>query len=315
MKTLYPTIEPYHHFHLAVSELHSLYVEVCGNPEGIPVLFVHGGPGAGAKLDDRCFFNPEQYRIILFDQRGCGRSTPLGEITANTTTDLIADIESIRAHLAIEKWLVFGGSWGSTLSLVYAQAHVNRVLGLILRGVFFAQSDENHWLWQEGLSQFYPEAYRRYKGFIAEEKQHDLISAYYELMKADDEITKNAAAIELMRWESAGVSMAVGSDTDDSKLSYHQGLIEAHYCANACFLKPKQIAKGLDLLLDVPVFIVNGRYDMLTPPRVAYELHRALPQSRLQIVDLAGHASKEPAMIDVLVTATDDMWKLLLHVN
>jgi len=181
MKSLYPVIEPYEHFNLSVSDTHSLYVECCGNPNGIPVLFVHGGPGAGAKEDDRRFFDPQLYHIILFDQRGCGRSTPLGNIENNTTEHLVADIEKIRQHLGIERWVVFGGSWGSTLSLVYAQKHTDLVLGLILRGVFFGEDGENHWLWQSGLSRFFPGASQRYKNFICDEKQNRLISAYSKL--------------------------------------------------------------------------------------------------------------------------------------
>ena len=311
MKTLYPHLEPYASFHLSVSNTHRIHVECCGNPDGIPVLFVHGGPGAGAKEADRCFFNPDQYHIILFDQRGCERSTPLGNITDNTTEHLVADIESIRQHLNIEQWVIFGGSWGSTLSLVYAQTHTDQVLGLILRGVFFAEADGNHWLWQEGLSQFYPEAYQQYKNFISPEKQGNLIAAYYELMSQGDESEKTAAAQEIMRWESAAVSITPPKESDNDKLTYHQGLLEAHYCSNGCFLEPGQIRKQLHQLIDLPVYIVNGRYDMLTPPAVAYELHQALPKSKLRIVDLAGHSSREPAMIDALVSATDDMLKLL----
>ncbi len=313
MKTLYPPLEPHQQLHLKVSDTHKIYVEACGNPSGIPVLFVHGGPGAGAKEDDRCFFDPAKYHIILFDQRGCGRSQPLGEINDNTTADLVADMEAIRQHFEVSQWVVFGGSWGSTLSLVYAQTHVERVLGLVLRGVFFAEARENHWLWQEGLSRFYPEAYQRYQQFIPSEQRHDLIAAYYAMMTTGDQRRRHAAAVEMMRWESAGVSVNATAEPDDAKLSFHQGLLEAHYCAHGCFLAPNQIRDHLGLLTDIPIHIVNGRYDMLTSPTVAYQLHQALPQSQLRIVDMAGHASKEPAMVDALVSATDDMLRLLSH--
>jgi proline iminopeptidase len=308
----YPDIEPYNHFQLQVSSSHILYIEECGNPEGIPVLFVHGGPGAGCKQDDRCFFDPDQYRIIIFDQRGCGRSKPLGSIKSNTTEDLVHDIEYIRQYLAIENWVVFGGSWGSTLSLVYAIKHTNRIQGLILRGVFFASAEENRWLWQDGFNKFYPEAYQRYKKIIPENQRDNLITGYYEMMTEGNEQEKNQAAIELMRWDSAGVTSVVsGGEIDDSKLSFHQGLIEAHFCANLCFLEEGFIRLNLKRLEHLPTFIVNGRYDMLTPPKVAYELHMALPLSQLNIVEGAGHSSKEPNMIKALVSATDRMAKHL----
>jgi len=308
----YPDIEPYNHFHLQVSASHSLYLEECGNPDGIPVLFVHGGPGAGCKEDDRCFFDPELYRIIIFDQRGCGRSKPLGSIKSNTTQDLVHDIEYIRQYLTIENWLVFGGSWGSTLSLVYAIKHTNRVQGLILRGVFFASAEENNWLWQEGFSRFYPEAYQRYKSIVPENKRDNLMAEYYERMTQGNEQEKNEAAIELMRWESAGVTTVVTQgDIDNSKLSFHQGLIEAHYCANQCFLEEDFIRSNLNKLKHLPAIIVNGRYDMLTPPKVAFELHKSLPLSQLHIVEGAGHSSKEPNMIKALVDATDSMLNLI----
>ncbi len=310
----YPAIEPYHHFYLQVSSSHNIYVEECGNKNGIPVLFVHGGPGAGCKHDDRCFFDPEQYRIILFDQRGCGRSKPLGSIASNTTKDLVNDIESIRQHLDIENWVIFGGSWGSTLSLVYAIKHSNHVLGLILRGVFFASVEENRWIWQEGLNKFYPEAYQRYSGIVAKNQQDDLIASYYKMMTQGNEHEKNKAAIELMRWESAGVTTVISEgEIDNSKLSFHQGLIEAHYCANHCFLEHDFIRSNLNKLKDLPVFIVNGRYDMLTPPKIAHELHKVLLSSQLTIVEGAGHSSKEPDMVKALVDATDSMVKVLSH--
>lgn len=307
-KKLFPSIEPNQTFHLPVSETHEIYVETCGNPAGVPVAFVHGGPGAGCQLDDRCFFDPDKYHIVLFDQRGCGRSRPLGEIVENTTQHLVKDIETIRQHLNIEQWVVFGGSWGSTLSLVYSQTHRERVLGLIVRGVFFGTKAENRWLWQEGLSRFFPEAYTRYQSLVAEDQQHQILVEYYQMMTSGDEAIRNRASAEMMRWEEAGFTMQDRQSTEGSENeNWHQGVLEAHYCVHGCFIEDRPIADSISVLQGMPVYIVNGRYDMLTPPAKAYELNQALPESKLTVVDRAGHASKEPAMVDALVSATDDM--------
>jgi len=305
---LYPSIEPNQSFHLSVSETHEIYVETCGNPAGVPVVFVHGGPGAGCGLDDRCFFDPDKYHIVLFDQRGCGRSRPLGNIVENTTQYLVQDIETIRQHLNITQWVVFGGSWGSTLSLVYAQTHREKVLGLIVRGVFFGTPEENRWLWQAGLSRFNPEAYERYQSLVPEGQRDQLLKIYYQMMIGDDVAVRNRASYEMMRWEEAGFTMQdneVPKMTDD--FGWHQGLLEAHYCVHNCFIEDRPIAGNLSALIGMPVYIVNGRYDMLCPPVKAYTLHQALPESNLTVVDRAGHASKEPAMVDALVSATDEM--------
>ncbi len=311
-KKLYPLIEPNQSFHLAVSDVHDIYVETCGNPDGVPVVFVHGGPGAGCQLDDRCFFDPDKYHVVLFDQRGCGRSKPLGDITDNTTSHLLADIETIRKHLDIDQWVVFGGSWGSTLSLVYAQTHRDRVLGMVVRGVFFGTPAENRWLWQEGLSHFNPEAYERYQNLVPVTQRDQILKAYYAMMTGDDAEVRQRAAYEMMRWEEAGFTMQdnpVPEMTDG--FPWHQGLLEAHYCAHGCFIEGRPIAENLAVLKGMPVYIVNGRYDMLCPPAKAYQLHKALPDSHLAVVDRAGHASKEPAMVNALVGATDDMLRAL----
>lgn len=311
-KKLYPDLAPNQSFHLSVSDTHDIYVETCGNPDGVPVVFVHGGPGAGCGLDDRCFFDPEKYHIVLFDQRSCARSRPLGNITDNTTQHLVQDMETIREHLNIDRWVVFGGSWGSTLSLVYAQTHRDKVLGLIVRGVFFGTAEENKWLWQEGLSRFNPEAYARYSGLVPEAKQHEILKHYYQMMTSGDEANRNKAAFEMMRWEEHGFTMQDHQIPDDMEAAmendgWHQGMLEAHFCVHNCFIENQPIADNLDVLKGMPVYIVNGRYDMLTPPAKAFQLHQALPDSHLAVVDRAGHASKEPAMVDALVSATDEM--------
>ena len=312
MKTLYPNLEPNQTFHLSVSDVHEIYVETCGNPEGVPVVFVHGGPGAGCGEDDRCFFDPEKYHIVLFDQRGCGRSKPLGDLTDNTTSHLVSDIELIREHLNIDQWVVFGGSWGSTLSLVYAQTHRNRVLGLIVRGVFFGTPEENRWLWQEGLSRFNPEAYERYRALVPVDQQDQILKTYYQMMTSGDAELRNRASYEMMRWEEAGFTIQdheVPVMTDD--FAWHQGLLEAHFCVHNCFIEDRPIADHLSVLEGMPVYIVNGHYDLLCPPAKAYQLHQALPESHLAVVDRAGHASKEPAMVHALVSATDAMLERL----
>ncbi|TDR23492.1 prolyl aminopeptidase [Marinicella litoralis] len=305
-KKLYPSIEPNQSFHLPVGDTHEIYVETCGNPAGVPVVFVHGGPGAGCGLDDRCFFDAEKYHIVLFDQRGCNRSKPLGNIEENTTQHLVQDIETIREHLNINQWVVFGGSWGSTLSLVYSQTHRDRVLGLIVRGVFFGTPEENRWLWQEGLSRFNPEAYDRYQSLVPEDQRDHILEVYYQMMIGGDVKQRNLAAAEMMLWEEAGYTMQNYQPTLDLE-NWHQGVLEAHYCVHNCFIEDRPIAENLAVLQGMPVYIVNGRYDLLCPPIKAYQLHKALPGSRLTVVDRAGHASKEPGMVDALVSATDEM--------
>jgi len=312
MKTLYPHLEPNQSFHLSVSDVHEIYVETCGNPDGIPVVFVHGGPGAGCGEDDRCFFNPEQYHIVLFDQRGCGRSKPLGDLTDNTTSHLVSDIEQIRTHLNIDQWVVFGGSWGSTLSLVYSQTHRDRVLGLIVRGVFFGTPAENRWLWQEGLSRFNPEAYERYRALVPHDQQDQILKSYYQMMTSGDADLRNRASYEMMRWEEAGFTIQDHEvPVMNEDFAWHQGLLEAHYCVHNCFIEDRPIADHLSVLKGMPVYIVNGHYDLLCPPAKAYQLHQALPESHLAVVDRAGHASKEPAMVNALVSATDAMLERL----
>lgn len=308
----YPEIEPNQSFHLSVSKEHEIYVETCGNPNGVPVLFVHGGPGAGCGTADRRYFDPQQYHVVLFDQRGCGRSKPLGHIKDNTTAHLVEDMEAIRLHLGIDQWVVFGGSWGSTLSLVYAQSHRDRVLGLIIRGVFFGTPEENRWLWQEGLSRFHPEAHARYRSLVPEDQRHEILKAYYQMMTSGDDAIRNRASYEMMRWEELSFTMLdneVPELTDETP--WHQGLLEAHYCVHDCFIANSPIADRLDVLKGMPVYIINGRYDLLTPPAKAHVLSQALPDSHLRVVDRAGHSSKEPAMIDALVNATDGMLKQL----
>jgi proline iminopeptidase len=311
----YPAIKPYVTHSLAVSELHTLYVEECGSPEGLPVLFIHGGPGAGCEHWHRRFFDPEVYRIVLFDQRGCGRSTPHAELRDNTTPDLVADIERIRAHLGIERWVVFGGSWGSTLALLYAEAHPERVRGLILRGIFLCRPEEIRWFYQEGASWLFPDYWEEYLRPIPEEERHDLVAAYYRRLTGDDEIARMAAAKAWSRWEGRTSNLLPRKEVVDHFSEPYTALslarIECHYFMNDSFLEPDQILRDAHRLADIPGVIVHGRYDAVCPVKNAWQLHQAWSRAELRIIPDAGHSALEPGIVDALVRATVDLSKRL----
>jgi proline iminopeptidase len=311
----YPAIKPYVTHSLAVDALHTLYVEECGNPEGLPVVFLHGGPGAGCESWHRRFFDPEVYRIVLFDQRGCGRSTPHAELRDNTTQHLVADIERIRAHLGIERWVVFGGSWGSTLGLVYAETHPGRVLGLILRGIFLCRPVEIRWFYQEGASWLFPDYWEEYLRPIPEDERADLVSAYYHRLTGEDEIARMAAAKAWSRWEGKTSNLLPRKEVVDHFSEPYTALslarIECHYFMNHSFLAPDQILRDAHRLADIPGVIVHGRYDAVCPLRNAWELHQAWPRAELRIIPDAGHSALEPGIVDALVRATIDLSKRL----
>lgn len=307
----YPEIEPFDHFYLEISKEHHIYVEQCGNPQGIPVVFVHGGPGSGCSQRDRRFFNPETYRVILFDQRGAGRSKPLASVENNNTQLLIEDIESIRNKLQIESWIVFGGSWGSTLSLCYAETYPARTSALIVRGVFLGTSAELSYLYQSGMSAFYPEEFQTFSGHISYEKRQNITQAYYELLQHKNLDTRLNAAHRWLDWESAGISLLPQSMLDktaaEPEVVISQALIECHYFVNQCFLEPNQLLNNANKLKNLPVHIVQGRYDMLCPPEAAWRLHQALPQSKLHIVQAAGHIAHEPHIASKLIEILDNL--------
>ena len=315
MRGLYPEIEPTRQWRLAVDAPHELYIEECGNPDGIPVLFLHGGPGAGCVPYHRQFFDPAVYRIILFDQRGAGKSTPHAELEANTTQALIADIEAIREKLAIEQWLVFGGSWGSTLALLYAQAYPARVSGLILRGIFLCRPEDIHWFYQQGASRIFPEYWEQYLAPVAEEERDDMVSAYYNLLTSNDEPTRLEAARAWSLWEGHTISLLPCKETEQSfaaaKFAVAMARIECHYFINQSFLEDNQILNNIDKIADIPAIIVHGRYDVVCPVDQALALHAAWPQAELQVIANAGHAASEPGIIDALVSATRDMARRL----
>lgn len=311
MLPLYPEIKPYARHQLAVDEPHVLYVDESGSPDGIPVLFVHGGPGGGCDGNSRRFYDPEKYRIITFDQRGAGRSTPHAELSLNTTQHLIADIEAIREFLAIDQWMLFGGSWGSTLSLLYAQVYPQRVLALVLRGIFLCRPQELQWFYQSGAHHVFPDYWKDYIRPIAADKRDDFISAYYELLTGSNEIKRMEAAKAWSVWEGRCSTLRPNPDLAESFGEPHKALamarIEAHYFVNHAFIENNQILDNVDKLAGIPGIIVHGRYDMVCPLDSAVALYDAWEDSELHIIRDAGHSASEPSIADALVRATEDM--------
>ncbi len=309
MATLYPPIRPYVQHSLAVDPPHVLHVEECGNPTGIPVVFLHGGPGAGCEPWHRQFFDPERYRIVLFDQRGCGRSTPHAELEGNTTADLVADIERIREHLGIDRWLVFGGSWGSTLGLVYAQTHPDRVTGLILRGIFLCRPRDIRWFYQDGASRLFPDYWTDFLAPIPEQERDDLVTAYHRRLTGENEVERMAAALAWSRWEGRTATLRPRKDVVDHFTDPFTALslarIECHYFVHDAFLEPDQILKNMDRIRHVPGVIVHGRYDCVCPPEQAHLLAAAWPEAEYRLVPEAGHSAAEPGILSALVEATD----------
>jgi proline iminopeptidase len=309
MKDLYPEIRPFHTEHLAVDDLHSLYVEQVGRREGLPALFLHGGPGAGCEPYHRRFFDPERYRVVLFDQRGCGRSTPHAELTSNTTWDLVADIEKIREHLGIERWLLFGGSWGSTLALAYAQAHPERVSGMVLRGIFLCRPQEIAWFYQHGTSRLFPDYWEDFVAPIDPAERDDMLAAYHRLLTGEDELRRLAAAKAWSTWEGRTATLLpdeqVAAHFAQAHVALSMARIECHYFRNDAFLKPNQLLEDAGRLAGIPGVIVHGRYDVICPLENAWELHQAWSGSELSIIADAGHSAAEANTRRRLVEATD----------
>ena len=302
---LFPPIQPTRHGMLQVDALHTIYWEEAGNPKGIPVLFLHGGPGAGLSPQHRRFFDPQQYRIILFDQRGAGKSTPLGEWRENTTQLLIDDIETLRAQFGVDKWLVFGGSWGSTLALAYGEAHPERCLGFILRGIFLCTSAEVDWF-LHGVRWFYPELYDEFVAPIPEAERADLLTAYTSRMLCDDPAVYWPAARAWSRFEGRRVFLLPQpEDTASDTLDLGVGRLESHYMANGGFLREDQLVQDVGRIAHLPCVIVQGRYDVICPPLSAHRLHQAWPGSRMRMVADAGHGALEAGIAKALVGATE----------
>ena len=310
MRTLYAPIEAYEQGSLKVSPLHTLYYEQCGNPVGTPVVFLHGGPGGGTTPDHRRFFDPDAYRAILFDQRGAGKSTPHAALEENTTWDLVADIERLRSHLGIDRWVVFGGSWGSTLALAYAETHPDRVRALVLRGIFLCRPKEIRWFYQEGADAIFPDHWEEYRAPIPEAEREDFVSAYYRRLTGDDEAVRLASAKAWSVWEGSTARLLpdpkMVADFGEPHKALALARIECHYFVHNAF------DQGDDWLLEhvqpirgIPGVIVQGRYDVVCPTMSAWDLHRAWPEADLVIVPDAGHHALEPGIVDALVAATD----------
>lgn len=312
MRTLYDKIEPYQSGRLRVSPVHELYYEQCGNRDGQPVVFLHGGPGAGLTPDYRRFFDPQAYRIVLFDQRGSGQSTPHAELAENTTWHLVADIERLREHLGIKQWLVFGGSWGSTLALVYAETHPERVRGLVLRGIFLCRQKEIRWFYQnsEGAGAIFPDVWEQFFQLIPVAEQDDMLHAYHRRLTSDDEDVRLAAARAWSIWEASALKLLPDQDLVDQfsepQMALALARIECHYFVNNCFFDTDNyLVENIDRIRHIPAVIVQGRYDIVCPMMSAWELHQAWPEAEFLVIPDAGHSVSEPGITDALVTATD----------
>jgi proline iminopeptidase len=307
---LYPAIEPFKWGMLDVGDGHQVYWELCGNPSGKPAVFLHGGPGGGGSPEHRRLFNPDKYCVLLFDQRGCGRSTPHASLDANTTWHLVSDIEKLRTQSGVQKWLVFGGSWGSTLALAYAQTHPDRVSELVVRGIFTVRREELHWYYQEGASWVFPDEWEHFVAPIPLEERSDLMGAYHRRLTGPDHKAQIEAAVAWSRWEGRTITLLPDAAVDEVHSDPHYALafsrIENHYFMNKGFLEDRQLLRDAGKLRGIPGVIVQGRYDMACPTKTAWELHKAWPEAKFQLVNDAGHAFKEPGILDKLIRATDE---------
>nr|WP_102868325.1 prolyl aminopeptidase [Pseudovibrio exalbescens] len=307
---MFPAIQPFNSGFLRVSDLHTIYYEESGNPDGKPVVILHGGPGGGSSPAMRRLHDPAHYRIILFDQRGCGRSTPYAELRENSTWDLVSDIELLREHLDITRWQVFGGSWGSTLSLAYAQTHPHRVSELILRGIFMLRHEEVHWFYQKGADALFPDYFERYRDFIPAEEQHDLVAAYYKRLTGDDRSVQQEAARRWAQWEGSTLSLLPNPGRVAQFGEEHVALafarIECHYFYHKGFFEADdQLLRDMVRIRHIPASIIQGRYDVVTPVKSAWDLHKAWPEASFKIVDDAGHTMSEPGLASALIDATE----------
>ncbi len=311
-RQLYPVIQPYFYQMMEVSDGHTLYVEECGNPDGIPVVVLHGGPGGGCSPGMRRFFHPDKYRIILFDQRGCGRSTPHASVEDNTTWHLVDDIERIRKHLGVENWIVFGGSWGATLSLVYAQKHPMHVRHLVLRGVFLMTFAELNWFYGGGAARFFPEQWQYFEGLLPKSERGDIIAGYGKRLFGEDKTELARFARAWTGWETALAyleSQVFSNGTSPTAYDCSFSLIEKHYFSHKGFLEVDgQIMRDIGVLKDIPGTIFQGRYDMICPPETAIGLHNAWPSSRLIMASKSGHSLSEPQITSTLVEVMDELF-------
>jgi len=318
--SLYPAIEPFHHYYLNVTNIelgdedapvqHQLYVEQCGNPAGIPVLFLHGGPGSGCRASHRCFFDPELYHIILFDQRGCGRSRPYGALAHNTTANLIQDIEAIRQHINIEEWLIFGGSWGTTLGIHYAKNFSQHVSGLILRGVFLGRSQDIDWVYSEnGAAKIFPDAWSYLVEDLPLAQVTEPLSLIYQQLTSDNTQVSNRIFSKLEYWESSLIYWQDVVDFKEKKVNEDDktsSIIQLYYSINKCFISDAPLLENITSIRHIPTKIIHGRYDMVCPLTQAWQLKQHWPEAELSIIEMAGHVANEAKIINALIQATDD---------
>lgn len=329
MLTLYPAIEPFNQYHLnttctdkKLATEHHIYVEQCGNPAGIPIVFLHGGPGSGCNPSHRCFFDPERYHIILFDQRGCGRSRPIGALADNTTAHLIDDMEVIRKHIGIKKWLVFGGSWGATLALYYAHHFAEHVSGLILRGVFLARPQDINWVYSDkGAAKIFPDAWHNLIKDLPLAQQAQPLAEIYQQLTSNHKQVSSAIFAKLQHWEASLVywqkSLSITEETEEeikesakesavSESDKVPAIIQLHYSLNQCFIAKAPLLELLENICHIPTKIIHGRHDMVCPVEQAWQLKQHWPEADLSIINMAGHIASEPKMIDALIKATDE---------
>lgn len=305
----YPPVEPYKQHILPVTPPHKIYIEECGNPQGMPVVFLHGGPGAGCEPGHRQFFDPQKYRIILFDQRGCGRSTPHAELSANTTWDLVDDMEQIREFLQIDQWLVFGGSWGSTLALAYAQSHPQHVSAMILRGIFLARDEDVQWFYQQGCSRLFADYWEDFIAPVPVDERQDMVAAYYRLLTSADESVRLRAAKAWSVWEGRTANLKTNPHVlahfSDPHTALSIARIECHYFQHHSFLQERPLLDNMHKIAHIPGYIVHGRYDVICPVDQALALHQCWPGSELNIMPGSGHSAMEPEIQQMLVSITD----------
>lgn len=307
---LFPEIEPSKKYWFRVSDLHELYVEECGNPDGQPVVFLHGGPGAGFSAFHRRLFDPKHFRIILFDQRGAGQSRPHAELRENTTWDLVSDIEKLRQHLGVKKWLVFGGSWGSTLALAYSQTHPESVSHLVLRGIFLCRPEEIEWFYQKGAHWIFPDVWERYLEPIPPAERGDLVQAFYKRLTSDNAGIRMAAAKAWSGWEGGTVHLLPDPKTFNKftgdQMAVALARIECHYFVNGCWFEhPDQLLRNVGRIRHIPAVIVHGRYDVVCPVKNAFDLHAVWPEAKFEVIADAGHAVNEPGIMHALMASVE----------
>ena len=309
LRAPWPAIDPYAHGYLDTGEGHEIYWEECGNPHGIPVVFLHGGPGGGCSPAQRRLFDPSRYRIVLFDQRGCGRSKPHASLENNTTWHLVADIERLRVFFGIDKWAVFGGSWGSTLALAYAQTHPTRVTALMLRGIFTLRKAELLWYYQEGASWLFPDKWEDFQAPIPQAERGDMMAAYRKRLVSDNVTVRQDAALAWSLWEGRTLTLLPAPDIEtqheDADYALAFSRIENHYFVHGGWLEEGQLIRDVERIRHIPTVIVQGRYDMATPVRTAWDLHKAWPEAEFRLINAAGHALFEPGILSALLDATD----------